>query len=193
MNPLRHIPTICCFLALGMLSLSFRMPMAKRKLMADKSATTITYAMRHPMHTWEGVSRDVTCAVVYNDETNRIENVAAVVKVASFDSQNSNRDSHALESTEALKYPNITFSSQDIQPGDGNTLTIRGNMTFHNVTRPMTIQATRKEASGKLTIDGNFDFKLTDFKIEKPSLMMVPVEDEVKMRFVFVFKMPANS
>ncbi|WP_266368884.1 YceI family protein [Tellurirhabdus rosea] len=175
-----------CLVA-GLLT-SFTEPAARRKLMADKSASTISYAMRHPMHEWEGISRDVVCAIVYDDEAKKIENVAAVVKVSTFDSQNTNRDSHALEVLDALKYPNVTFSSQDIKPGANNTLAIRGNLTFHNVTRPVTLQAVRKDGNGRFTIEGQFDLKLSDYKIERPTLMMVPTEDEVKMKFTFVFK-----
>lgn len=170
------------------LFLAFSAPTAKRKLMADKAATTVTYAMRHPMHEWEGVSREVACAIVYDDATQRIENVAAAVKVSSFDSGNSNRDSHALESLEALKYPNVTFVSQDIQPGPNGALTIRGNLTFHNVTKPIVVQATRKDGNGRITVEGKFNLTLTDYKIERPSLMMIPVEDDLRMTFSFVFR-----
>ncbi len=178
------------FLLAGLVMLSgFVTPLAKRKLMADKKASTISYAMRHPMHTWEGISRDVTAAIVYDDEAKKVETVAVVAKVASFDSQNANRDSHAIESMEGIKYPNVTFSSQQVQDDGASKLTVTGNLTFHGVTRPVTIPVTRKMSGGMAVYEGSFDLKLTDFKIEKPTLMMVPVEDELKMKFSLAFKM----
>lgn len=161
---------------------------APRKIMADKATSVITYSMKHPMHAWEGVSRDVNCAVMYDEEAQQLKSVAVVVKVSSFDSGNANRDSHAIESMEGIKYPNVSFASQEIAPNGNGGLTIKGNLTFHGVSKPMVIQATSKTANGKMTVDGGFDFKLTDFKVERPSLMMVPVEDEVKMKFMVVFK-----
>ncbi|GAA4468875.1 YceI family protein [Nibrella saemangeumensis] len=161
----------------------------KRKLMADKSASVVTYAMKHPMHSWEGVSRDVNSAIVYNDETQAVENVAVSIKVASFDSGNANRDSNAMETLEALKYPNVTFVSQNIQAGANGGLTIKGNMTFHNVTKPITVQATRKDGNGRITVDGGFDLQLSDYNVKRPTLMTIPVDEEVRMKFTVVYKL----
>ncbi|MGA0556325.1 YceI family protein [Larkinella sp. VNQ87] len=170
--------------------LSFHQPNptapAKRKLMADRTKSTITYAMSHPMHSFEGVSRDVACVIVL-DDANKIESVAAATKVSSFDSDNTNRDSHALEKLEALKYPKVTFTSNEIDQ-EGNKLTVKGNLTFHGVTKPVVIQATRQDDGGQLTIKGDFQIRLSDYKVEKPSLMMVPVDEEVKLRMLMVFK-----
>lgn len=166
---------------------SFRLPgVEKRKLMADRSRSTVTYAMSHPMHKWEGVSRDVACAMAVGDDQ-RIESVAVAAKVSSFDSQNANRDSHALETLEALKYPKVTFVSSDVQQQD-NALTIKGNLTFHGVTKPVTIQAVRKEGNGQTSINGDFVIQLSDYKVERPSLMMVPVEEAVKLQFNMIFR-----
>ncbi|RAK02063.1 polyisoprenoid-binding protein YceI [Larkinella arboricola] len=164
--------------------------LAKRKLMADRTKSTITYAMSHPMHSFEGVSRDVACVMVV-DDANKIESVAAAAKLSSFDSDNTNRDSHALETMEALKYPKVTFTSNDIQQ-DGNNLTIKGNLTFHGVTKPVVIQANRQDGNAQITVKGDFDIKLSDYKIERPSLMMVPVEETVKLKIHMVFKDTAS-
>ncbi|MGV3557658.1 YceI family protein [Larkinella arboricola] len=164
--------------------------LAKRKLMADRTKSTITYAMSHPMHSFEGVSRDVACVMVV-DDANKIESVAAAAKLSSFDSDNTNRDSHALETMEALKYPKVTFTSNDIQQ-DGNNLTIKGNLTFHGVTKPVVIQANRQDGNAQITVKGDFDIKLSDYKIERPSLMMVPVDETVKLKIHMVFKDTAS-
>ncbi|MFD1143975.1 YceI family protein [Larkinella insperata] len=163
---------------------------AKRKLMADRTKSTITYAMSHPMHSFEGVSRDVACVMVV-DDANKIESVAAATKLSSFDSDNTNRDSHALETMEALKYPKVTFTSNDVQQ-EGNNLAIKGNLTFHGVTKPVVIQANRQDGNGQITVKGDFDIKLSDYKIEKPSLMMVPVDETVKLKIHVVFKDTAS-
>ena len=159
---------------------------AKRKLMADRTKSTITYAMSHPMHSFEGVSRDVACVMVI-DDANKIESVAAATKVSSFDSDNTNRDSHALEKMEALKYPKVTFTSNDVQQ-QGTNLTVKGNLTFHGVTKPVVVLGTRQDDNGQVTIKGDFDINLSDYKVEKPSLMMIPVDEKVKLKLLMVFK-----
>ena len=158
----------------------------KRKLMADRSKSTITYAMTHPMHSFEGVSHDVACVIVI-DDANKIESVAAATKVSSFDSDNTNRDSHALEKMEALKFPKVTFTSNDVQQ-QGTNLTVKGNLTFHGVTKPVVIQGTRQDDNSQVTVKGDFEINLSDYKVEKPSLMMVPVDEKVKLKLSMVFK-----
>lgn len=175
-----------CWLAIGVLC-AFTNPTAKRKLMADKALSTITYSAKHPLHNWDGVSRDVNGALIYNDETKQPETVAISVKVASFDSDNNNRDSHAMEVLEGLKYPNVTFVSSDVKAGENGILTAKGTLTFHGVAKPVTVQATRRETGGKLTLTGEFPVKMSDHTIERPSLMGMKTEDGMILKFNVVF------
>ena len=168
---------------------AFSSPMAKRKIMADKALSTVTYSAKHPLHKWDGVSKDVNAAMIYNDETKQPETVAVSIKVASFDSDNNNRDSHAIEVLDGLKYPNVTFVSSDIKAGENGTLTAKGTLTFHGVAKPATLQATRKDAGGKLTITGEFPVSMTDHNIERPSLMGLKTEDAMTLRFNVVFSL----
>lgn len=175
-----------CWAAIGILC-AFVSPMAKRKLVADKALSTVTYSAKHPLHKWDGVSHDVNCALIYNDETKQPETVAVSLKVASFDSDNNNRDSHAIEVLEGLKYPNVTFVSSDVKAGENGAITAKGTLTFHGVARPATLQATRKEAGGKMTLVGEFPVSLTEHNIERPSLMGLKTEDAMVLRFNVVF------
>lgn len=177
-----------CWLAIGLLC-AFTNPLAKRKLVADKSLSTVTYSAKHPLHKWDGVSHDVNCALIYNDETKQAETVAVSLKVSSFNSDNNNRDSHAIEVLDGLKYPNVTFVSSDVKSGENGTLVAKGNLTFHGVTKPVTLQATRKEAGGKITLTGEFPVLLSAYNIERPSLMGLKVEDDMVLRFNAVFSL----
>ena len=172
------IVVLCAFVA----------PTAKRKVMADKTASTVSYAAKHPLHSWEGVSHDVNCAMIYNDESKQPESIAVSIKVASFDSDNNNRDSHAVEAMEGIKYPNVTFTSSDIK-ADNGALTAKGTLTFHGVAKPVTLQATTKETAGKITLTGEFPVNMTDYKIERPSLMGMKTEDAMVLRFNVVFSL----
>ena len=175
-----------CWVAIVVLC-AFVVPMAKRKVMADRALSTVTYAAKHPLHNWEGVSHDVSCAMIYNDETKQPESIAVSLKVASFDSDNNNRDSHAIEVLEGLKYPNVTFVSSDIKEGENGTLIAKGNLTFHGVAKPVTLQGARKEAGSKMTLTGEFPVNMSDHNIERPSLMGLKTEDGMILRFYVVF------
>ncbi|MFN3487845.1 MAG: YceI family protein [Emticicia sp.] len=158
------------------------------KLLADKSVSTITYAMKHPMHNWEAVCKDVNAVIVYNKTAKGVEQVAVSLKVQSFDSGNSNRDSHGLEVLESLKYPNVTFVTNKIK-AVAETLTLEGNLTFHGITKPVTIIATREDFANKLVFEGKFDVSLTDYKVERPSLFGIKTDDIMHFKFKFIFKL----
>lgn len=166
---------------------AYTAPKAKRKVMADKALSTVTYAAKHPLHSWEGVSHDVNCVMIYNDESKQPESIAVSIKVASFDSDNNNRDSHAMETLEGIKFPHVTFVSSDIKAGENGALEAKGNLTFHGVTKPVTLQATRKESGGKMTLVGEFPVMMSTFNIERPSLMGMKTEDGMILRFNVVF------
>jgi polyisoprenoid-binding protein YceI len=155
--------------------------------MADKSKTTITYSMQHPMHKWNGVSRDVTAAMIYDEVTKQVQHVAVVTRVASFDSENQNRDSHMVEILDGLKYPNVTFTSLDIKPNADGTLVVKGKLTFHNVTKLITVPVTRQETDNQLLMKGAFEVKLSDYALERPSLLGITTDDQFTLAFAITF------
>lgn len=176
---MKYLLILLCFVA----------PMAKRKIMADKAASTVTYSAKHPLHKWDGVSHDVNCAMIYNDETKLPESVAVSIKVASFDSDNNNRDSHAMEVLDGIRYPNVTFVSSDIKPGSEGQLMAKGTLTFHGVAKAVTIPVMRKEAGNTITLTGEFPISLTEYKIERPSLMGMKTDDDMLLKVNALFKL----
>ena len=148
----------------------------------DKSKSSVAYHMSHPMHDWDGISKEIDGAVQFDNVSGKIVKVAVMARVSSFDSKNSNRDSHMLEVTEAIKYPTVSFVSTSVKD-DGNTIDITGNITFHNVTKPVHFIANAVSENKNRIVSGNFILLLEDFKIERPSLMMVKTSNEMKMSF----------
>lgn len=158
-----------------------------RKVVADKSTSTIKYDMKHPLHDWEAKCKDVNAVIVLNESTKQIEQAAVSVRVDAFDSENANRDSHTLEVLEALKYPKITFVSTGIVQ-KGTDLTINGNLNFHNVLKPVSIKAIRRDNKNTISIEGLFYVLLSDHKVERPSLVGMKCEDEIKLSFKIEFQ-----
>jgi len=148
---------------------------------AIKGESLLSYGLVHPMHHITGVSRDFQCRVELSPDT-----VSSQIKVSaaisSFDSKNSSRDSHAMEMVNAMKYPTVDFSSTGVKP-EGDGYIVSGNLTFHGITRPVSFHVTPKTAAGKVEILGEFAVKLSDFKVERPSLLFVPTEDKLTIRF----------
>jgi polyisoprenoid-binding protein YceI len=138
--------------------------------------------MNHILHTWVGTSKELN-GVVQLGADGKIEKVALVSKVSAFDSENSNRDAHMMEVTEALKYPNISFYSTSIVESKPGELDVRGILQFHGVNKESTFKASAVSKGSTTIVSGNFIFLLEDYKIERPSFMLKKVDNEVKVKF----------
>jgi len=160
----------------------------KRKIEADKKSSKIEYAMKHPLHAWEAVSKESKSIIVFNDKSQKIEAVAVIIPIKSFDSGNSNRDSHAIEVLEALKFPNVTFSASSIQES-GSDLLVKGNLSFHGVTKPLELKVQQTISKTNIKITGDFAVNMTDFNIEPPGLMGLKTEEKIALKFVVVFNL----
>lgn len=172
-------------LLLVFLLLSFAVQ-AQVKKPIDKKKSSITYGMNHTLHAWEGTSKELNGVVQFNNN-NELEKVAIVSKVSAFDSKSSNRDSHMLEVTEAIKFPNISFYSTSLTETKKGEWAVKGILQFHGVNKEINFKATSKEVDGATEMVGNFIFLLEDFKIERPSFMLKAVDNEVKVNFQVFF------
>lgn len=154
---------------------------AGRMYQAIPGASTLTYVLKHPLHRITGVSKDFVCRVELTPDTlSSAVEVSADVKT--FDSGNPNRDDHALEAIHAYKHPRVSFSSDSVRR-DGGAYRVFGKLAFAGRTRPVDFTVTNSRESGKVRIAGSFSVKLTDFGVKRPSLLFIPVDDRLDIRF----------
>jgi polyisoprenoid-binding protein YceI len=154
-----------------------------------KDSTAVTYHLDHPLHTIEATSTDASFHAEIDSASNSISSVKAHVDVMTFNSGNSNRDSHAMEVIDALTYPDVSFSSTKIDTaGDG--LAVTGNVTFHGITKEVVATVVPRRTHEILSVTGGFNLSLTDFKIDRPSLLMVPVGDTLRFSLKTAFRLP---
>jgi polyisoprenoid-binding protein YceI len=155
---------------------------------AVKNESYITYKLTHPLHEIESTSKEAYCVITADPVKKEIKNVSVQVDVTSFNSGNSNRDSHAMETIDAISYPDSRFTSTSVYQA-GDSLKIHGKLTFHGVTKDIYITAVSKWDNNKLTVTGNFDISLTEFKVSRPALLLVPVNDMLRFSLVQVFNL----
>jgi polyisoprenoid-binding protein YceI len=155
---------------------------AQTKKPLDKKNSFVSYEMNHILHTWVGTSKDLN-GVVQLGTNGKIEKVALVSKVSAFDSENSNRDAHMMEVTEALKYPTISFYSTSVVESKPGELDVKGVLQFHGVNKETSFRASIKNEGSTSVVGGDFIFLLEDYKIERPSFMLNKVDNEVKVKF----------
>jgi len=155
------------------------------QLRADKTKSYIKYYMKHAVHAWTGMSKEVSCVMQVNAK-GEVEKVAASSKLKSFDSGNSNRDSHMLEVTDALTHPNINFYSTSVIKKDSEYV-VRGVLAFHGIEKNMEFTL-KEDVNGKdRKFTGDFIFLLEDYAIERPTLFLVKTNNEVKVELFIVF------
>lgn len=163
------------------IALASALPSAAKVYEAIKGESTLTYVLVHPMKTVEGVNKDFQCTVDLSADT-----VSSVIRVSAdvlkFDSGNSNRDSHAMEAVHSRKYPKVSFASDSIKP-EGDGYAVAGKLTFHGKTLPVAFHVTPRTTADRIEISGSFDVKLSDYGVERPSLMFVPTKDKLTLRF----------
>ncbi|HET7152314.1 MAG TPA: YceI family protein [Candidatus Kapabacteria bacterium] len=153
------------------------------------SQASMTYHLVHPLHKIEATSNNVQYKVEMDPTSHAIKSVSGTVDVTTFSSGNSNRDSHAMEVIDALDYPDASFTSDSVvaKGSSGDSLWVKGKMTFHGVTKDVLIPVGTKWSQNRLDVNGSFDVTLTEFNIERPSLLMIPVEDNLSFDFSAAF------
>ena len=158
----------------------------------DAKGSSLTYHLVHKMHKVDGVSHKVEGKARLTPDGKA--QVMVRVPAESFDSGNVNRDEHMKEAVEAAKYPWIEVKAL----ADGMTppatfpttqkKTFKAQLSFHGVQQvfELPVEVTW-ESPQKVSAKVTFPISLDAFKVERPSLMFVKVDDELKIDASLVF------
>ena len=142
----------------------------------------ITYFGVHYLHKWEGSTSDVKGVVSYDKNIDQYE-CSISVPLSTFSSGNDNRDSNMLVYCKAFDFPNINFQSTSIRVNE-STLEIEGKIEFAGEEKEIKTNAKLNSLDNNLfTIEGELDILLSEFKVERPSLLFVEIEDLVKIKY----------
>ncbi len=158
-------------------------PGQPRMFTVHSEQSRLVYQVVHKLHRIEGVSKGVEGkARVLPDGTAQVQ---VQTKVAEFDSGNENRDAHVKEAVEAAKFPLVQFKGvasgvQLPEKGQKVSVTLKGQLTFHGVTQPIEVPITLERTEDqRFTADSSFSISLTAFKVERPELLLVKVDDKM--------------
>jgi polyisoprenoid-binding protein YceI len=108
------------------------------------------------------------------------------LRVDQFDSENSMRDSNMIETLEALVYPTIDWRVDAIGGAKGPlragnyVIDASGPLTLHGVTKTLApTVAVTIGADGSVAAVADFMVQLDAFKVERPTLVFVAIENDV--------------
>jgi hypothetical protein len=143
--------------------------------------STLTYHVSHPLKQTEGVSHAAKGKGVCH--AGQCDFLIAV-PVKSFDSGDSNRDLHMLQVVRGGQFPLITVRTH--LPEDASSLaTIQADLEvqFAGQTVQYKQIAFQHVTKGSDTlITATIPLTLTDFKIDPPTLLALPVKNEIPVR-----------
>jgi hypothetical protein len=143
--------------------------------------STLTYHVSHPLHQVEGISHAARGKGVCH--SGQCELLIAV-PVKSFDSGDSNRDLHMLQVTRGGEFPMVTVRTR--LPEDASaSASIHADLEvqFAGQTAMYKQVVFQQETQGNETrISGIIPATLSDFKIDPPSLLALPVKSEIPVR-----------
>ncbi|MGK0357314.1 MAG: polyisoprenoid-binding protein YceI [Spirosomataceae bacterium] len=66
---------------------------------------------------------------------------------------------------------------------------ISGKLTFHGVTKPVTLNAVRKEAKSAMIINGTMNVNMTDHGVKPPGLMGMTTKENIRLDYTMTFRM----
>ena len=168
----------CCLLVLLLATLpSFAQ--AGHTWVLDQS--TLSYHMSHPLHEVDGVSHAARGkGVCHAGQCDFL--VAAPVK--SFDSGDSNRDLHMIQTTRGAQFPIVTvrfrlqedYLASSILDCDLEVQFAGNTAHYPHVLFRQTVEGTAHH------ITGTVPSTLTDFKIDPPSFLTIPIKNAIPVK-----------
>jgi len=96
-------------------------------------------------------------------------------------SDNKKRDEHMQESLESDTFPKAVFEIKEVIAKGGTNYTLKGTMSLHGTSKPMSFDGTVSEEGGKVHIRAASTLKMTDFGIKPIKMMFLTVRDQVDL------------
>jgi hypothetical protein len=142
---------------------------------------TLTYHVSHPLHQSEGVSHEARGkGVCHQGQCDFL----IAVPVKSFDSGDSNRDLHMIQAVRGAEFPLVTVRTR--LPEDTSSAgTIHADLEVQfagQTAEYKQVPLQLMKNGDDIKIIGTVPATLSDFRIPPPSLLAIPVKNEIPVR-----------
>lgn len=143
--------------------------------------STLSYHMSHPMHEVDGISHAAkgkgTCSAGQCDFL-----IAAPVN--SFNSGDTNRDLHMIETTRGAQFPMVVVRAKFPESAAASA-TVYADLEVQFAGQTAHYQHLafqRTELGNQVHITGVLPSTCSDFKIDRPSFLTVPIKNEIPVK-----------
>ena len=173
-----------CLLLLGAAVMVTALPVSAQQATPTAwvlDGSTLTYHMSHPIHEVDGVSHAAKGKGVCHE--GQCDFLLAV-PVKTFDSGDTNRDLHMLQVTRGAQFPLVTVRLRIPEAALASpTLKCDIEVQFAGQTAHYSNISFEQSIQGAVRhITGAIPSTLTDFKIDPPSFLMVPIKNEIPVK-----------
>ncbi len=156
----------------------------------DPHESTIHFEADARLHTFTGTAGKVSGLIRLPSASSSTEAEACVqIEASSLTTGIDLRDERMRRShLHTDRFPTILFTMSGVEQteplgGDRYTSTLRGALTLHGVTRPLTAQVKAHLTSTLLEVEGKVSLRLSTYQIPIPSFLFIPMRDEVVVSF----------
>ncbi len=143
--------------------------------------STLTYHVTHPLKQTEGISHAAKGkGVCHAGECDFL----IAVPVKSFDSGDSNRDLHMLQVVRGGEFPLITVRTH-LPESARSFATIQADLEIQfagQTVQYKQVPFQKSTQGGDTVITGTIPLTLSDFKINPPTLLTMPVKNDIPVR-----------
>lgn len=161
--------------------------MPRFRIVPDRSRVWLQASSSvHPIHgEAQGLSGTIDAA--FDGDGLDLSTAPAIsieLPVEALKSGNRMEDAEMMRWVDARRYPTIrgVMREMEAKGSDGRYL-VRGEVTFHGVTRAMEGEVTVSRPDDRtMVVEGEQSFDVRDFKVEPPKLLMFKMHPEVKVR-----------
>jgi hypothetical protein len=149
--------------------------------------STLTYHVSHPLHQMDGVSHAARGkGVCHAGECDFL----IAVPVKSFDSGDSNRDLHMLQVTRGAEFPLVTVRVR-LPESAASLATIHADLEIQfagQTVRYAQVPFERVTQGNEVRITGTIPATVSDFKIDPPSLLAIPIKNDIPIRVDMIWR-----
>lgn len=144
------------------------------------------------LHDWEMTSNTAKGEGQFILEGNQFRGVRSLqvsMEAESLKSGTRGLDSNAYKALDTKKNKEVRFTLRELT-GSGSNYQARGDFTIAGVTRPANFPVKVSQNGNRITFEGSYNTKLTDYSIDPPTALLgtVKTRDEITIKFKTTFQ-----
>jgi len=144
------------------------------------------------LHDWDMTSNTAKGEGQFVMEGNQFKGIKSLrvqMEAESLKSGTKGLDNNAYKALDTKKNKDVIFNLKELT-GSGSSYQAKGDFTIAGVTKPASFPVKMTQSGDKLTFEGSFDTKLTNFSIEPPTALLgtVKTRDEITISFKTIFQ-----